>query len=231
MKSLAEFVERPGPVRLLPDDHVSLEPDQFSLIVEVHAAPLGRPRRRRVVQELRRDRRVNKRPPGPTRITIQIARDARKVFAILFCCPQPASRRQYVAQVFGEALVDPKQLAFHWLLITWRRKPRRTPVLSVPRMHKLVRQQPGAVFPQGRIDQRALGDSIVARLVVFESEMRNVVAQRVKEMIVLIVTRSEKRFGLGDQTLVVSDVVRAHHERLGAVTHHINLEGRTLAFR
>ena len=52
-----------------------------------------------------------------------------------------------------------------------------------------------------------LHGAIVARLVMLQSEMRHVIAERQQEMIVAIVPRAEQRAGLLDQVLRV----RAFH--------------------
>ena len=136
---------------------------------------------------------------------------------------QAAARGQHFAQVLRQAFVNPEQVILHGLLIIRRGQIGRTAVLSVPRMHVLVREQAGCRFAFAVIDQRTLGDAAVVRLVVFQSEVRHVIAQAEQEVVIAIVMRAEKFVGLFDQILVVVPDFLRRRESGGAVGGYVHL--------
>ena len=59
-------------------------------------------------------------------------------------------------------------------------------------MHIFMRQQAGGELAGSVIDQTALIDPAVVRFVVLETKMRDVIAERVKEVVIAIMVRAEK---------------------------------------
>ena len=75
-------------------------------------------------------------------------------------------------------------------------------------------QQAGGHFARGVVDQGALVDAAVVGFVMLEAEVRDVIAERVEEMIVAVVMRAEKFLRLIDQILVVvPDFLRERRAR------------------
>ena len=70
-------------------------------------------------------------------------------------------------------------------------------------MNVLVGQQAGRQFARGVVDQGALVDAAVVGFVMLESEVRDVIAEGVEEVIVAVVMRAEKFLRLIDEALVV----------------------------
>ena len=54
-----------------------------------------------------------------------------------------------------------------------------------------------------RVDQGALAGAVVARFVVLQSEMRDVIAEREEEVVAAVVVRAEEGAGFLDQVLEV----------------------------
>ena len=130
---------------------------------------------------------------------------------------EAAARGKHLAEVIGQALVIPEQFVAHGLLVIRRGQSRRTPVFAVPRMHHFVRQQVRVPFPRVRVRQKILVQPVVARLVMFQAEMADVVAQGEQEMIIAIVMRAEQRIRLRDQVRKMARVLRFDFQRGGAV--------------
>jgi hypothetical protein len=77
--------------------------------------------------------------------------------------------------------------------------------------------------PQAVVNQRALGDAAVIRLVVLEPEVRHVVAERQQEMVVAVVPRAEQHARFGNQVAELGLNIGAEINRGGAVGGDIQL--------
>src|SRR2546423_4465598 len=170
-----EVVERALPRSELTYERVGVEPNQLALVVEVNAAALRRPLDGRVVEELRGDRRVNQRTPQTARSVVESGGHVREVVPVLFRRPESAARRQNVAVILGQPLVNPEQLVLHRLLVVACGKPRGPSVLAVPGVEVFVREDAPGEARRRLVNERALGDAAVVRLMVFESEVRDAV--------------------------------------------------------
>src|SRR5580704_11310739 len=95
-------------------------------------------------------------------------------------------------------------------------------------MHVLVGKQAGVHFAGGVVDQAALIDAAVVGFVVLESEVGDVIAEAVEEMVVAIVMRSEKLVGLFDQILVMVPDFLGRVEGGGAVGGCIHFDERVV---
>src|SRR2546427_13057144 len=65
--------------------------------------------------------------------------------------------------------------------------------LSVPGMDKLVRKESREKSVAIRVEQRAFGRAVVARLVVLQAERLNVIAQGKQKIVMAVVARPAKR--------------------------------------
>ncbi len=83
-------------------------------------------------------------------------------------------------------------------------------------MGHLMRQQPGVQQAIFVVDHCALGHTVVARFMMFEAEMRNLIAQRQQEVILTVVARRIERAGFRHQPLVVGNGIGRNVE--GGVT-------------
>ena len=88
-------------------------------------------------------------------------------------------------------------------------------------MNELVRHQARDPFAADVFAQRRFLDAVVARLVVLETEVRDVVAEREQPVVVAIVIRAEDGGGLVDQPSVLRREVVRRQRGLGAVGEKI----------
>ena len=137
-----------------------------------------------------------------------------------------AARCEHISQVRRQAFVHPQQVGLHRLFEIGCRQIRRTPVLSVPRMHVLVRQKPGGQFPSVLFHQRPLFDPAVIRFVMLQSEMRDVIAQGQQEVVVGVVPRAKQNSRLLHQVPIMFPDFFRSIERGGAVGCKIEFRGR-----
>src|SRR5438874_7733202 len=72
------------------------------------------------------------------------------------------------------------------------------------------------------VDVGALGNAVVARLMVLQSEVSDVVTQRDQEVITVVVTRAEEGSGFIDQPFVIADGFVRHLKRGRAVSSKID---------
>src|SRR5262245_50686897 len=98
-------------------------------------------------------------------------------------------------------------------------------------MDELVREQRRCELAAAVVDESALGGSIIARLVMLQAEARDVIAQRIEEVVALIMASAEEGSALLDELFVGGDLVRRHLERGGAVTDEVDRVCRALAGR
>ena len=90
-------------------------------------------------------------------------------------------------------------------------------------MHKLVRQHAERNAPIDIINQRALSDATVVRFVMLESEVRCVIAQSQKEVIVRVMCRAKKRDRFQDDSLQRHRQLRTDLEIRRIVSRDIDL--------
>ena len=105
---------------------------------------------------------IQQRPPGAARPVIEPGSHSSQVLAILLRCPQAAAPGENVAQIFGETLIDPKQVIFHWHLIVERGQVLGAAIFAVPGVRHLMRQQRAYGLAQIVFQQSALFHAIVA---------------------------------------------------------------------
>ena len=223
MEQTAEIVEGALSLRPLPDQDVGLEPDQHPLAVKIDAAPPGRPALGSVVQDLRSHRRVHQRPPLAARTQDEPGGDAGHLLAEQVRRFETAARGQDITQIVGQALVHPEEIALHRRLIVGRRQVGGAPVLAVPRVDELMRQEMGVDAARVLVDQRALGDAIIARLVVLQPEVRRVVAEGIEEVVLAVVRGAEQRQRLVHQPAVRREQVGCHFEGRRGIGGHVDL--------
>ncbi len=89
-------------------------------------------------------------------------------------------------------------------------------------------QKPRVQLASRLVHKPALIDAAVIRLVVFEAEVGNVIAQGVKEVIITIMLSSEQSGGLRDQIAEAVPNVRGRSEGLGTVCGCVQFCRRSL---
>ena len=119
-----------------------------------------------------------------------------KELSVGFRRNQAASRGQHPAEIFRETFVNPQQIAFHRLLEIVRRQAFGPPILSIPRMDEFMRYQRRAHQMRDGIRQKILSRPVVARCVVLDAEVSDLVTHGQQEVILDIVrcTKQCSRF-------------------------------------
>jgi hypothetical protein len=207
VETTTEIVERALPMGERADRDVGLEPHEQTLVIEVRAPPPVLPRRARLVELLRVRARVHERPPRAATIHLELGRDARELVARLLRRADARARGEHEAQVLGEALVHPEELAIHRREVVARREPGGAAELSVPRVHVLVREQVRVIAAEVVVEPPALAAAVVARLVMLEPEVGDALGERDEEVVVAEVLAAEERMGLADEVLERGDLV------------------------
>src|SRR5262249_25615663 len=87
--------------------------------------------------------------------------------------------------------IDPQEIALHWLLVISCGQTVRTPVLSIPGMHKFMWKQRSAYRLRIGIDQEIFSGLIVTGFVMLQTEMSDLIAERKQEVILAVVRRAE----------------------------------------
>ena len=118
---------------------------------------------------------------------------------ILVGSPQAAARREHRAEIVGQSFVAPQQVGLHRLLEVGCRQVRGTAIFAIPRMHKLVRQQPAERHAGAGPEKGVLRQAAVVGLVMLEPKVGHVIAESEQEMVVAIVARAEELARFGDQ--------------------------------
>ena len=95
-------------------------------------------------------------------------------------------------------------------------------------MNVLVGEQAGLHLARGFIDEAALVNAAVVGFVVLQTEVRDVIAQAEKKVVVAIVMRAEKFVRLFDQILVVVPDFLRRFESGGAVGGDVHLGERII---
>ena len=134
-----------------------------------------------------------------------------------------AARGKDVAEVAGQAFIDPEQFGLHRLLIVGRGKVGRAAVFAVPGMDHFVREQGGGKFAFVFVNEEAFSQAVVAGFMMFEAEMSDMVAEREQEVVAPIMMCAKEGVGLGDQMRKVADVFGFHFQSGGAVGHDVKL--------
>ena len=231
VKEMAEVVDGLLALALLPDDDVDPEPVQRVFIVEVGAAAPGVPRLRREIKLRGGVGGVLQVAPLAAGKVVELGGSQGKIVAVLIGAEQAASRGEHEAEIVGQALVDPKQVVLHGLLIVGRREIGGTAIFSIPAMSIFVGQKPGGQLARGVVDQGSFIDAAVVGFVVLESEVRNVIAERIEKMIIAVVMRAEEFLRLVDEIFVVLPNLLRRFERGGAVGSNVHFSGRILRER
>src|SRR5579863_2120176 len=98
-------------------------------------------------------------------------------------------------------------------------------------MHEPMRYQVGVKSALSLVDQGTFGDSIVARFMMFEPELRDLIAERDQKMIVAIMSRAEQRASLGDQLSKMCFHIGRHGEIRRRISRYIHFVRWILAGR
>ena len=141
---------------------------------------------------------------------------------ILLWRPQAAARREHGPKVVRQPLIDPQQIRLHRLFVVRGSQISRPAKLAIPGVNKFVRQQSAQRIPGTGQKQSSLGQPAVVRLVVFEAEMRYMIAEREQKMIVAIVASTKKFARLGHQIRHFLLIFGAHVQRICAVGRDVN---------
>ena len=85
-----------------------------------------------------------------------------------------------------------------------------------------MRQQPAQRHAGAGHEQRALRQPAVVRFMMFQAEVRHMIAEREQKMIVAIMARAKELARLGNQVGHLLLVLGAHVQRGFAVGHHVD---------
>jgi hypothetical protein len=131
-----------------------------------------------------------------------VARRSRKTVG----APDAGARGEDVAEVVGEALVDPEEIALHGLLVVGRGEAGGAAIFAVPGVGELVGEEV-AFFGEGAfVDEGFFGDAVVGGLVVLEAEVGYLVGERDEEVVGAVVARLVERAGFADELGELVDV-------------------------
>src|SRR5579863_4343797 len=144
---------------------------------------------------------------------------------------QAAASGEHEAEIIGETFVNPQQVVLHGLLVVGGGEAGWAAILSVPGVRVFVRQQAGGKFARSVVDEGAFIHAAVVGFVMLEAEVRDVIAQRVEEVIVTIMMRAKKLLRLVDEISVMIPNFLRSVERGGAVGGDIHFRGRVLRQR
>ena len=188
---------------LLADDDVDPEPVQRVFVVEIGAAAPRLPGARRKIKLRSGVGGVLQVAPFAAGKVIEGGGGEGEVVAILIGGEQAAAGGEHEAEIIRQAFVDPEEIVLHGLLVVGRGQVGGTAEFSVPRVDVFVGKEAGGKFASGVVDHAALVDAAVVGLVMLQAEVRDVIAERVEEVVVAVVVRAEKFLRLIDQALVV----------------------------
>ena len=144
---------------------------------------------------------------------------------------QAGARREQVAQIIGQPFINPKQIAMHWLLVVGRNQTRRTLVLAIPRVNKLMRKKIRFKIVHVTVTEHLFIRPVVAGFVMLQAVVRRLVAQRKQKSIFGVMARAKKFAGFRHQLLETGDVFISDLNCFVAFTHHVNHMRERLARR
>src|SRR5882762_11544599 len=193
METPAEVIQRALAVALLANRAVNFQPDQFALRIVVEAAPPTLPVGAQHAQSLDGDRGVFERTPRASSTMIEHGRGSSQGLSILLRRPKPRAGCEHVAQILGEAFVNPQEVANHRLLVVARHQASGPAILAVPRVHELVGKKRCIEQMLVGIEQRALAGTIVAGFMVLQAMMAHLIAQGIEEVILAVMMGTKKR--------------------------------------
>ena len=113
VEALHVVIERGATSGLRAQLRIDVQPQELRGIVEINVAAAHRPRRRRVVQDLRGDRSIRERPPAVPGLDVVEARQACEHLAIALRRDESGAHRQHGAPELRHALVYPQERAVH----------------------------------------------------------------------------------------------------------------------
>src|SRR5450755_2833698 len=101
-----------------------------------------------------------------------------------------------MAPVLRLAFIYPQQAVLHRHVVVWRPQIRRTAKLAVPGVSELMRQQIPIERGLAPLSKGIGIGAILARLVVLEAVLLDLIAQGIEKIVVCIVMRAENLVGL-----------------------------------
>src|SRR5262249_11171719 len=110
---------------------------------------------------------------------VEIGGDTSEILAKLVGGPKPAASSQDGAEIFGQSFVDPQQISLHRNLVVGGGESGGAAGLAIPRVNIFVGKKRRIQLAVGFIDETAFAHAAVVGFVVLESEVGDVVAQRV----------------------------------------------------
>src|ERR1700751_2710178 len=155
-----------------------------------------------IVKERRSDSLIFQTSPGSTWPIIEVSRDAGECLTVIFRRSQPRAGGEKFADVLRQPLVNPQKVVFHRLLEIGSCQPGGPTILAVPGMRKFVGQERIRALFLVVVDECAFGNAFVARLVMLKTIGVEIVRQRNKKIIVIVVAGPEKRASLTHQPAI-----------------------------
>src|ERR1700730_1862776 len=99
-------------------------------------------------------------------------------------------------------------------------------IFSVQRLDEFMWKEALEIDAGRLIDQTAFRDAVVARFVMLQTEVCDIITKRNQEMIVAVMSRPEERPRFGDKLMKMHLHVRRHRQSGGAVCRDIHLVRR-----
>ena len=139
------------------------------------------------------------RAPCAAGLGVEAGGDGGHLLAVVLRRPQAGAGGQHEPEMLGEPLIDPEQGALHRAQVVRRQQPLGPPVLAVPGVHELVGQEAGERALRRLLDEGLLVRPVVARFVMLEAEVLDVIGEREQPVVGAVVAGAEERQGLLDQ--------------------------------
>ena len=124
--------------------------------------------------------------------------DGGEPLLVLLGGPDAAAGCEDVAEIFGEAFVDPEEVADHGLLVVAGGEAGGAAVFAVPAMGELVGEEQAGEGELLIVNEGECGDAVVAGLMVLEAEVSYFVAEGDEEVICAVVTALIEGAGFAD---------------------------------
>ncbi len=209
---------------LLADGLVDLEPEEVAFAVVVDVATPVIEGAAGVVEDLRGGGGVLEIAPGAAGASVvEVGGDGGEAVAEDLGAPDAGAGGEDVAEVVGEALIDPEEVALHGLLVVGRGEAGGAAILAVPGVGELVGEEV-AFFGEGAfVDEGLLGDAVVGGLVVLEAEVGYLVGERDEEVVGVVVARLVEGSGLADELGELVDVLLGESDVLGTVAGEVEV--------
>ena len=177
-----------------------------------------------VVEDLRSGGGVLKIAPGAAGAgVVEVGGDSGEAVAVDLRAPDAGAGGEDVAEVVGEAFIDPEEIALHGLLIVGRGEAGGATILAVPGVGELVGKEVALFRERAFVDEGLLRDAVVGGLVMLEAEVGYLVGERDEEVVRGVVAGLVEGSGLADELGELVDVLLGESDIFGAVAGEVEV--------